>query len=117
MKILILDDDKSRLSKFRKALIGHNVTTVEYVGECIKELKENGPFQRLFLDHDLSGKVFVPSGPGTGYEVAEWLSKNPEFMPEKIIIHSYNQDGAQRMMKVLNFKAVYIPGAWETGAI
>jgi len=45
------------------------------------------PFDYLFLDHDLGGKQMVNSRENTGYEVAEWLSKNKLKKPklEKLI--------------------------------
>ena len=54
-----------------------------------------------FLDHDLNGEIYVPSGPDTGYEVAEWLSKNPNKKPKKIIIHTCNEKAAPLMLKLL----------------
>jgi CheY-like chemotaxis protein len=111
MKILILDDDESRLKKFRILYMNHEVITVNFAYECIKKLKEDGPFYLCSLDHDLYGKTYASSGPGTGYEVAEWLRDNPEFKPSKIIIHSFNEKGAAKMLEVLP-EATWIPGAW-----
>ena len=48
---------------------------------------------------------------GTGYQVAEWLRDNPDKKPKKIILHTFNQFGAAKMLEVLP-EAQYIPGAW-----
>lgn len=109
MKILILDDEKSRLQAFKQKLIGASVTCVEYVKDCIHELEFNGPFDYIMLDHDLDHKTYVPSGPGTGYEVAVWLKEHLTKKPAKIILHTCNEYGAAEMMKELP-EAVHLPG-------
>lgn len=116
MKILVLDDDpeNDRLKAFRRMFIGHTVITVKFVKDCLYQLQNESPFDIVFLDHDLDGKTFVPSGPGTGYEVAEWLRDNPLKKPNRIVLHTFNKDGAARMMEVLP-EAEYFPGAWAFG--
>lgn len=71
MRILILDDSDSRLRTFREKLQGAAVTCTKYAKECINLLNCDDIWDYVFLDHDLDGKIYVPSGPGTGYEVAE----------------------------------------------
>lgn len=112
MRILILDDDESRLKIFRQKLIGHHVECYKTVNEIIVRLKED-MFQYLFLDHDLGGKTFVQSGgqEETGWDAAVWLSNNVDRQPENIIIHSFNTAGAKNMKSLLP-KAQVIPGAW-----
>ena len=66
---------------------------------------------KVFLDHDLDDQVYVPSGSGTGYEVTEWLSKHPDRMPKKVILHSYNEIGRANMQKVLP-ESIMMPGVW-----
>lgn len=101
MRILILDDDLKRLATFRRKLIGAIVTCVEHVSDCIRELETNGPWDTFFCDHDLDGQIYVPSGPGTGYEVAQWLKNHPEKMPGKVILHTCNEYGAVCMLEEL----------------
>jgi CheY-like chemotaxis protein len=111
MRALVLDDDLSRLELFKtKALVGHEVTTVSHVSDCIEQLTDH-EFELIFMDHDLDGKVYVPSGPGTGYAVAEWLRDNPSRKPKQIILHTFNQFGAAKMLEALP-EATYVPGAW-----
>ena len=111
MRILVLDDDKSRLSIFRYKLIGSSVTCTQFSKECITLLKNDGPYDYLFLDHDLDGKIYVPSGPGTGYEVAEWVRDNPEKKPNKIIIHTCNEYAGPLMEKTIP-ESVWLPGVF-----
>jgi len=110
MKILILEDSLERVKKFREKFIGHEVVVTEFSKECIKLLSEN-TYDAIFLDHDLGGAIMVSSGENTGYEVAEWLSKNPVYQPRTIIIHSFNPSGAKNMKAVLS-NAIINPGAW-----
>jgi len=112
MKILVLDDDKSRLKQFQQKLIGHDVSCVETVSEAIQKLK-NDLFDYVFLDHDLGGKAYVASGGEefTGWDVALWLSKNTDRQPKNIIIHSFNPAGAANMKSLLP-QAQLMPGVW-----
>lgn len=110
MKILILEDDAERIKLFRQNLIGHDLDITDSSKQAIKLLKSN-KYNVIFLDHDLGGKQNVASGEDTGYEVALWLSKNPERKPNQIIIHSYNPVGRQNMKAVLP-DAIIAPGVW-----
>jgi CheY-like chemotaxis protein len=117
LKILVLDDDKGRLSEFRCELINHVVDCVETVPETINCLSKE-IYDLVFLDHDLGGKQLVPSGPGTGFEVTEWLRDHPDRRPKNIIIHTLNTGepyhGAENMIKALpeDWGVFYLPGAW-----
>jgi CheY-like chemotaxis protein len=114
MNILILEDDptKTRMPKFKRNLIGHIVYHAKTPREAISFLRSN-QIDVLFLDHDLSGTGEPePSGPGTGYEVAVWLERHPEFKPQQIILHSLNPTGRARMKQALP-EAQEAPGAWD----
>ena len=108
--ILILEDDPDRVKKFKRKFIGNVIEIVDTPADAIF-LLEHKEWDVLFLDHDLGGEVYVPSGPGTGYEVAEWLSKNPDRMPERVILHSYNDIGRANMKRVLP-EAIMMAGVW-----
>lgn len=121
MKILILEDAKERIKAFKQLFIEHETTFVTRADVCIEKLSLKGtgdPFEYdvLFLDHDLDGKVYVPSGPGTGYEVACYLKENPDKMPKVIILQTLNGDGAEEMLQVLP-KAIHMPFVWENSKI
>lgn len=112
MKILILDDEQSRHDSFSKNFKHHELTHVYHVKDAIKYLSSR-IYDAVFLDHDLGGMSDVPSGgkEPTGYDVAIWLSQNPEHCPSEIYIHSMNPVGAQNMRKVLP-KAKLAPALW-----
>lgn len=113
MRVLILEDSPKRVKKFRQKLIGHEIVHTASAKEAIEYLKDSEIFDHCFLDHDLGDKVFVASGPGTGWEVAKWIGEHPEKRPSKIIVHSLNSNGARNMMNELGSPAEYIPFAWE----
>jgi len=115
MNILILEDNDDRIVQFKDRLDceGVKLHIIKTVPECISALKtENWDY--LFLDHDLNGKVFVPSGgkEPTGWDVAKWLSQNPSRKPQNIILHSLNEWG-RKNMKALLPEAQVVPFAWN----
>jgi len=108
-RILILEDNPKRHKLFREKF-GLHIVIVETTTEAIKLLLEK-KWDTLFLDHDLGGQEMVPSGPGTGYEVACWLEEHPSYMPKQVIVHSFNPDGRKRMLAALP-DAIDAPGIW-----
>lgn len=99
-KLLILDDQEMRHELFRHKYEGHDITHAWTASQAIHYLSNN-EYDYIFLDHDLGNQSYMASGPGTGYEVAEWISKHPELKGSKIIIHSFNPAGASNMDNLL----------------
>ena len=116
LNILILDDDpnKDRIPAFKKKFIGNNVVWVQTAPEAIELLDKAEPsyWDAIFLDHDLGGQAYVPSGPGTGYEVAKWLESHPDKKPKQIFLHSLNPVGRDNMKAALP-EAEHAPWAWK----
>ena len=109
MKHFVLEDDKNRIAVFREKLNepGNTVTICSSVEEGKRILREDGPFDVIFLDHDLDGYIYVPSTqPNTGWQLAKWISEND--IPGEVIIHSYNEFAVPRMIEVLP-RAKWIP--------
>lgn len=109
MRILVLEDNPNRMKIIRQNFIGHIIEIVNHSKDCIDKLQNDGPFDALYLDHDLNGQIFVPSGPGTGWEVASWLSDNPDKKPPMIKIHSLNDKGSAKIKELLP-EAIWVPG-------
>lgn len=79
-----------------------NVEAAFTVNEAIDSLRNSERFDIAFLDHDLGGRTFVEEREGTGTEVAEWIvTMKPHERPRRIIVHSHNPAGAQRMTDIL----------------
>jgi CheY-like chemotaxis protein len=112
MNVLVLEDDAGRQKIFARNLIGTDFLIVETAADAIQALEAHS-WDYLFLDHDLGGEQMVESGPGTGYEVAEWLVNNPAKQPPNIIIHSFNPSGAENMKRALP-SAIVAPGCWSS---
>jgi CheY-like chemotaxis protein len=115
MHILILEDNEFRATAFRRNLAGTHLTIVAECQEAIEQIQSR-TWDVVFLDHDLGGEIFVPSGPGTGHEVAQWLQSHPSHMPKRTILHSMNFDGRKAMKQILP-DAEEVPFAWELASI
>lgn len=64
----------------------------------IDALTNQGPFEVLYLDHDLG-----EADPGaTGYGIMNFLEANPQFLPGKIVCVSSNPVGRQRIQMVID---------------
>ena len=110
-RILILEDNSSRIQQFRRNLAPHVIHDTDNAGVAIKMLNEE-QWDVLFLDHDLGGMVGVDVGVyNSGSEVARWLHDHPNKKPRTIIIHSMNPVG-QTHMKLLVPESVIYPSAW-----
>lgn len=71
----------------------------------INALKHLGPWDELYLDHDLGAvqPQFTDSGIElTGYHICEFLEEHPEYRPKQVFIVSSNPGGRQRMKVVLD---------------
>ncbi len=102
MKILILEDSALRIEIFKKQLGNkHNLYIYDQVEDAKNAIDHSGPFDRIYLDHDLDQMVFIDSDEdNTGYQLAKYIAaKN---IDAEIIIHSYNPFGAARMKVVLS---------------
>jgi len=114
MRILFLDDDLKRHKAFSMQTIGCNVKYVMTAKECMLALFNDEPYDLVCLDHDLGGKTFQEEKSNSGTEVAEFIRlKLPQKQyPKKIIVHSWNPQGAQRMMRELilaGIESKYLP--------
>jgi len=110
MKILFLDDDLLRHEVFAEMAkaAGHESFHAHTIGEFMG-MTDGKPFDQVFLDHDLNDFEFESkftdmygTGEQTGVDAARWLaSQLPEHRPSRVVIHSWNPPGAQRMRAVL----------------
>lgn len=101
MRIFILEDNKYRMEKFRRELIGHTIDHAETVQDGTSMVTFN-KYDLLFLDHDLGGEQMVNSShKNTGYQLAEFIAS---FTPNKetpCIVHSCNPAGSDNIVRVL----------------
>ena len=104
-KVLIVDDDPMRfpdLIRFAK----QNVVDAEIIMVLDSVAAENilianGPWDMIFLDHDLGGLVYINSNePNTGYQIAKFIADH-EIGFETCVLHSMNPVGIKNMHDVL----------------
>ena len=113
MNVLIVEDNPDRIKIFRRNLAGSTVVHTDQPKKAIQLLRDKD-WDVVCLDHDLHpDRPYEESGPGTGFEVAAWLSENPNRMPRHgVYLHTLNPVGAQNMKAVLP-DAVVAPGLWN----
>lgn len=104
MNIFLLEDDETRIRRFKTAAANFDHTiTVAVDFEEAKKLYQSGMYDYLFLDHDLGQKQYVDSSEqNTGAEFCRWLRDNKHSEPfSGTVIHSFNVDGAKIMQLIL----------------
>jgi hypothetical protein len=70
----------------------------------IAALRLMGPWDVLYLDHDLCAVRSCFSDTGremTGYDVVCFLEANPEFLPKRVVLVTANPVGRTKMVEVL----------------
>ena len=115
MKVLFLDDNKYRHEAVRSEISFDAAFTAS---EAIEKLKAND-YEVVFLDHDLGEQENMESGPGTGYEVAQWLAANPKPIT-LVVLHSLNHAGARNQASVLaaaDYRFLYSPFTMLRGRV
>ena len=90
--ILILEDEYQRIEQFKQrypdALITQNAAAViALLKICHIDL--------LSLDFDMG----TPTIDNDGGKVSAFLREHPEYMPDQVIIHSWNPVGRRRMLQ------------------
>lgn len=108
MKILILEDMQVRWEGFQENLKGYDLRICHQAQRAINALMEEGPWDLLFLDHDLGEEADVDLC-GSGYDVACWLEQHPEKLPHVVALHSMNYWGRQMMQQAVP-SAIAAPG-------
>ena len=112
IKVFILEDNEERIAQFRKNFKNASLTITKESKNAIEILRKESPFDYIFLDHDLGGNEMVESGKGTGFEVAQWLSKNTLKKPKfGMYIHSLNGPGAENIIAELKY-GQRVPFVW-----
>lgn len=113
MRVLVLDDDKTRHKTFARNLIGHEKVVHAYTYDDAVEALLSEQFDVVFFDHDLNllDKVSIhkeeidyDGKPRelTGADVALFLVSLPEEKhPQYAIVHSYNHHGAENICSIL----------------
>lgn len=96
MNILFLDDNPTRIARFRQAI--PYATIVETAKECIEQIDKE-QWDWIFLDHDLGGEEFVDSDRSdTGMEVIRHLIEHKQkHQTSRVVVHSLNSLAREQM--------------------
>lgn len=86
MRYLLIDDCRNI----------HVDTVARDYNDGITQLEKYGPWDVLYLDHDLAS--FTEDGEErTGYHIMCWLEANPQYLPGRIECVSSNPVGRARI--------------------
>jgi len=88
MKVLLIDD-------LRNIKADRIARTFD---DGIEALTKEGPWDLLYIDHDLAD----PSPSKTGYDILCYLEVNLELLPDKIICVSQNPVGRAKIQVVID---------------
>lgn len=101
---MILEDDPLRQLWFQEHFAGQQFELTANVRQAINWLRERN-YSLLLLDHDLVYEHYLSSLPDderSGFAVAAWLAAHPNCQAgARIVIHSVNYGGSERMCEVL----------------
>jgi len=103
-RIFLLEDDERRCDWFTKRFKGDHLDIVCEVPKA-KELLKTRTYDSIFLDHDLKPEHYGSTANDderTGFAIAHFLASYPELQRSATItVHSFNADGAMRMVEEL----------------
>ena len=100
--VLVLEDEAYRRELIEPLLNGHEIYWASTSNEAL-DLLEEKQFDLILLDHDLSKKT-------CGCAIASRLSERDCLNHKtKVVVHSINPSGIERMMRLLNNLATRIP--------
>jgi hypothetical protein len=115
IRIFLLEDDERRCDWFAKRFKGDELD-ISCEVEQAKELLQTRTYDSIFLDHDLMPEHYGATEADderTGFAIAAFLASRPDLQrAATIMVHSFNADGAMRMVEELRGAgrtAEYIP--------
>ena len=115
IRIFLLEDDARRCEWFSRRFKGDHLDVATDVVEA-RELLETRTYDSIFLDHDLMPEHYGATETDderTGYAIAAFIASRPDLQRSAtIMVHSFNSDGAMRMVEELRGagrEADYVP--------
>lgn len=102
MRIMFLDDMKSRRDAFQKNAIGHTVDFAITAQQAIDLLKAN-EYDMIYLDHDLEEAHYNRNNDDDedGRFVARALKEMAQHYGKIVIVHSLNPSGRANIKSIL----------------
>lgn len=105
MRVFILEDDWTRIARFREWFDGHDITQVD---SCLSVDAFQPPYDVIFLDHDLGGRQ-LEEHEDCGHTFAKLIEpklvqyresvhqQQGIFKRPIIVVHSFSPDGARNI--------------------
>ena len=107
---LLVEDDKNRISWFKKRI--KDLDVAENAEDAIDKVAKI-KYTRIWLDHDLGGRVFVDSSDSnTGYAVAKTLAGSVNSSTD-VVIHSMNPVGAANIASLIPHARLLVFGTFD----
>ena len=102
-RVLFIDDQKIRLDAiYESGVLKTKATYANSALAGIDQITDHGPWDVIFLDHDLDTHVQEPYPHEiTGRDVATILGRM-NWHPQIVIVHSMNSVGSTNIINVLN---------------
>lgn len=101
MDIFVLEDNSERITVFTSRYLKDKLTVCNNAGTAIAILAYV-KFDLIYLDHDLEGRVYVPSEhPNTGYNVAAHISKGCN-VDTPVVLHTHNEYAVSKVLGILS---------------
>ena len=115
IKILFVDDNVNRITKFKQVMSGTNVWFAQDSQNAILILSAFDHFDYIFLDYDLETDTRKMEKNNGGI-VGNFLIKHrDQFTKTKVIVHSYNEimgNSLSESLKQHGIDSEYIKGAF-----
>lgn len=117
MRILILDDDKTRHDKYAAVYKRHRVYHAKTYYEFVSCLDRGSPWDLIHLDHDLGDfeeEDFYTDGWGNKqsfngkHAAARVCELDDHKLPSQVIIQSINPAGAREMKNILETRGIQV---------
>ncbi len=116
MKIFILEDDPHHIALFLQKLSKPDrvIHVANTVAQAIDLATKVGPFNTLFLDHDLAPEHYEGDEKSEerepdGHDFTKWMVENKDKVVKdytQIFIHSMNPVGSKRMQDTITDSAI-----------
>lgn len=115
MAILFLDDNKERVTKFRKLMKNHHVVWYDSTKDLIKKMfeytyGEDPLIKEIWLDHDMGKDSGMKVVDALIRDFTPWYFRNTTF-----VVHSVNPPAAKIMVERLRKSGYYVQRIPFTG--
>lgn len=112
-RVFLLEDNSERIAWFQRRI--PELCLAMSADGAIRVLENYGPFDIMFLDHDLGDLDYEDQTRtvGNGTEVAQYIAEHNDHPGLGVLIHSWNREGAKRMKSYIKHASLAPFGQFE----